>query len=399
MELWDLYDRDGNITGETWERVAGRNNKIPDGRYHMVCEILVRHSDGTFLLTKRHPEKDLYPGFWEATCGGSAVKGEDPITSARRELLEETGIKADDFYLVEHSFSDRSHSMYYSFLTIVDCDKDSIVLQENETVDYRWVDNKGLLEHIDSDLSIKTREERFSCYTDAFRVSDLNGEIRTVLFSSQDLDYRKLQKKTIPNLDIEAIIGVRTPILRNLAKQFAKADDIDKFLNDVPHRFFDEDQLHAFIISGMKDYDKCVCELNKFLPYVNNWATCDQMSPKIFGKHHKELTGEIKKWLKSDKTYTIRFGIGMLMEHFLKEDFNIKYAETVAKIRSDEYYINMMIAWYFATALAFQYDSILPFIENNKLDKWTHNKTIQKAIESYRITDDQKTYLRSLKIK
>ena len=225
----------------------------------------------------------------------------------------------------------------------------------------------------------------------------ITKEIQKQLKEQQDKEYKKLQERTIPGS--REVIGVRTPILRNYAKELAKRDDIDEFLKDLPHKYFDEDQLHAFTISLTKDYEKCIDQLNAFLPYVNNWATCDQMSPKIFKKHKKELTKEINKWLKSKDTYTIRFGIGMLMEHFLDEDFDIKYAEKVAKIRSDEYYINMMIAWYFATALAKQYDAIIPLIENKKLDTWTHNKAIQKSVESYRITDEQKEYLRTLKIK
>ena len=157
--------------------------------------------------------------------------------------------------------------------------------------------------------------------------------------------------------------------------------------------------MHAFIISEIKDFKNCIAEINRFLPYMDNWATCDQLSPKIFKKHHSELFAYIKDWLKSDKVYTLRFGIGMLMEHFLDEDFDIIYPETVLKIRSDEYYVNMMIAWYFATALAKQYKSIIPFIENRSLDIWTHNKAIQKATESYRISTQRKNYLKELKVK
>ena len=195
------------------------------------------------------------------------------------------------------------------------------------------------------------------------------------------------------------MIGVRTPELRKYAKELLKREDIGEFLEILPHEYFDENQLHAFIISGIKDYDKCMKEVDKFLPYVDNWATCDQLSPKVFKKHRPELLKQIKKWIKSKETYTVRFAIGMLMEHFLDEDFDIKYPEMVSKLRSDEYYINMMIAWYFATALAKQYDAILPFIEKKKLDKWTHNKAIQKSVESNRITPEQKEYLKTLKIK
>ena len=224
-------------------------------------------------------------------------------------------------------------------------------------------------------------------------------EIRDELHKHQDLKYRDLQIKILPSVEHEAIIGVRTPELRKYAKQLSKRDDIQEFLDDLPHKFFDEDQLHAFILSEMKDYDKCIGQLEAFLPYVNNWATTDQMSPKVFKKHREDLLNHVNKWIKSTEPYTIRYGIGMLMEHFLEEDFDIKYPEAVAKIRSEEYYVNMMIAWYFATALAKQYDVILPFIENRKLDTWTHNKAIQKSVESYRITPEQKTYLKTLKIK
>ncbi len=227
----------------------------------------------------------------------------------------------------------------------------------------------------------------------------LRDEIIKELYKKQDIQYRDFQVKLIPSKTVDDMIGVRTPELRKYAKELLKREDIGVFLEILPHEYFDEDQLHAFIISGIKDYDKCMEEVDKFLPYVDNWATCDQMSPKVFKKHHPELLKKIKKWIKSKETYTVRFAVGMLMEHFLDEDFDIKYPEIVAKIRSDEYYTNMMIAWYFATALAKQYDVVLPFIEEKRLDKWTHNKAIQKSLESYRITVEQKEYLKSLRIK
>ena len=227
----------------------------------------------------------------------------------------------------------------------------------------------------------------------------ITEEIRNRLFELQDIKYRDFQSGLFPTLEKDVMIGVRTPELRKLAKEYGGREDIGEFLTDLPHKYFDENQLHAFIISGEKNVDTAMAELNAFLPYVDNWATCDQMSPKVFKKHRDKLLVEIDKWLKSELTYTIRFGIGMLMEHFLDEDYDVKYPETVAQIRSEEYYVNMMIAWYFATALAKQYDTILPFIEGKKLDTWTHNKAIQKAVESYRITPEQKGYLKTLKIK
>ena len=224
-------------------------------------------------------------------------------------------------------------------------------------------------------------------------------EIRKQLFEFQDVKYKDFQKNLIPTVDPESIIGVRTPELRKYAKQLVKENKTDDFLSDLPHKYFDENQLHAFILSELKDYEKCVEEVCRFLPYVDNWATCDQMSPNVFKKHRTELMEYIKQWLESDKTYTVRFAIGMLMQHYLDDEFDIGYAEMVQEVKSEEYYINMMIAWYFATALAKQYDNILPILEQNRLDVWTHNKVIQKAVESYRIMPEQKAYLKSLKRK
>ena len=215
------------------------------------------------------------------------------------------------------------------------------------------------------------------------------------LFKLQDKKYQELQYRTIPN--IENIIGVRTPELRKLAKELVKENNYKSFLEELPHKYFDENQLHGFIISEIKDYDECINYTNKFLPYIDNWATCDQMSPKVFKKNKDKLLKEIKVWIKSKDTYTIRFGIGMLMSYFLDEDFDKKYLEIVSKVKSKEYYVNMMIAWFFATSLAKQYKDTITYIEDNKLDIWVHNKTIQKAIESYRITNEQKEYLRGLK--
>lgn len=227
----------------------------------------------------------------------------------------------------------------------------------------------------------------------------ISEDIRTELFRLQDVKYRDFQRKLIPTANPDVVIGVRTPELRKYAKILVKTENIQEFLKELPHQYFDENQLHAFIISEIKDYERCLEAVIQFLPYVDNWATCDQMSPKVFKKHRPELAEQIKDWIQSDKTYTVRFGIGMLMEHFLDEDFDSVYPKMISEIRSDEYYINMMIAWYFATALAKQYDVILPYIEGRRLDVWTHNKVIQKSVESNRIAAEQKDYLRSLKIK
>ena len=230
-------------------------------------------------------------------------------------------------------------------------------------------------------------------------MTDAEKYVRERLFALQDLKYKNFHSKLMPTVDSELVIGVRTPELRRFAKEFSKTDMAEDFLSALPHRYYEENNLHAFMISLMKDYDEAVRRLNVFIPYVDNWATCDMMRPVSFGKHRKELLTEIDEWLKSDEPYTVRFGIEMLMVHYLEDDFDISFPQRVVAIRSDEYYVKMMVAWYFATALAYRYDEILPFIENGLSDPWTHNKAIQKAVESYRITSDQKEYLKELKVK
>lgn len=225
----------------------------------------------------------------------------------------------------------------------------------------------------------------------------ITEEIREELFWLQDSKYREFQSKLIPTVTPDSVIGVRTPALRKYAKELVKREEIGEFLSDLPHQYFDENQLHAFIISQLKDFGRCMECVRTFLPYVDNWATCDQLSPKVFGKNKGELLPQIRKWIASGDTYTVRFGIGMLMQHFLDEDFDPEYPELVAQVRSEEYYVNMMKAWYFATALAKQYETVLPFIEERRLDDWTHRKAIQKSVESYRITEEQKKYLKTLK--
>ena len=227
-------------------------------------------------------------------------------------------------------------------------------------------------------------------------------EIQKELFEKQDLKYKAFQSKLIPTVDAAKVIGVRTPDLRAIAKKFASHPEIEKFLSTLPHEYYDENQVHAFVLSLIKDYDECVSHIDKFLPFVDNWATCDQMRPKVFAKkqYRKPLLNDVERWINAPTTnvYTVRFGIETLMSFFLDDDFNPKFLKRVSKIRSEEYYLNMMVAWFFATALAKQYETTIPFIEKHRLDIWTHNKTIQKAIESYRITEDQKSNLRTLKI-
>lgn len=223
--------------------------------------------------------------------------------------------------------------------------------------------------------------------------------VQTQLFELQDLGYRDFQAKLMPTVNKEKIIGIRTPALRAFAKKYGKTDEAKEYLQILPHQYYEENNLHGLLIEQIKDYDRCLKEIDCFLPYIDNWATCDMLAVKVVKKHLDTFIDEVYRWLESDHTYTIRFGINMLMRYYLDDAFQMEYPEKVAQIRSEEYYVNMMRAWYFATALAKQYDKILPFIEGRKLDVWTHNKTIQKAIESYRIMPDQKEYLRGLKIK
>ena len=223
------------------------------------------------------------------------------------------------------------------------------------------------------------------------------NDILALLFEMRDEKYAAFQAKLIPTYPSDKIIGVRTPLLRTLAKKLYKNEETEDFLSFFPHEYFEENQLHAFIISLEKDFDKCMTEVENFLPMTDNWATCDQLSPNIFKKHTDSLLPYIRKWLTSRHTYTVRFAIGMLMRYYLDEKFSNEYPRMVAEISSEEYYINMMRAWYFATALAKQYQSVIPYIEEKRLDLFTHNKAIQKSVESFRITDEQKQYLKTLK--
>lgn len=228
---------------------------------------------------------------------------------------------------------------------------------------------------------------------------DIIKEIEQTLFTWKDEPYGQFQRKLLPTVPGERVIGVRTPELRKYAKELGKRPDVQQFLEHLPHAYFEEDQLHAFIISGIRDMDECVEQLEKFLPYVDNWATCDQMSPKVFQKNRKQLFPHINAWIASEHPYTVRYGVGMLMQHFLDEDFKPEYPKLVTAIHSEEYYINMEIAWYMATALAKQWESTISYIENKKMGVWVHNKTIQKAVESYRITEEQKCYLKTFRIR
>ena len=209
-----------------------------------------------------------------------------------------------------------------------------------------------------------------------------------------DGEYKEFSAKLMPTVCKDKVIGIRIPVLRKFAKTLT---DYEDFLQNLPHKYFEEDNLHAFLMEREKDFDRCIEKLDAFLPFVDNWATCDSMKPKVLKKEPEKLLAHINRWINSNDVYAVRYGINLLMSFYLDDNFDEKYLKLVADVKTDEYYINMMRAWFFATALAKQYDKTLPYIEEKVLDKWTHNKTIQKAVESFRITKEQKAYLKTLK--
>lgn len=230
-------------------------------------------------------------------------------------------------------------------------------------------------------------------------MDSIEQEIRDALFALQDTAYRDFNARLIPTVDKAAVIGVRVPQVRALARRLAaEKKDVAPFLDALPHRYFEENGVHAALLEGMRDFGACMARTEQFLPFIDNWATCDTLSPRIFGRHKAELRGKIPSWLASAHPYTVRFGIGMLMKWFLDGDFFPGCLGQVAAVRSDEYYVRMMQAWFFATALAKQYDATIPYLEQRRLDPWTHNKAIQKARESFRVSDERKAYVQSLKV-
>lgn len=223
--------------------------------------------------------------------------------------------------------------------------------------------------------------------------------IQQRLFSLGDPTYRSFMINLLPTCNPDFIIGVRTPALRALAKELSGTEEGRAFLSELPHAYFEENNLHAFLLEKIRDFDTAIAEIERFLPYVDNWATCDQMCPKVLGKHTDALLPHIRRYLSSGSEYTVRFGIELLMRFYLDDLFDPAYPEMVARTNDDAYYVHMMIAWYFATALAKQYDAVIPYIQEHRLSRKTHNKAIQKAVESFRITPEQKAYLRTLRIK
>lgn len=212
-------------------------------------------------------------------------------------------------------------------------------------------------------------------------------------------EYKNFYAKLVPNVDSDRILGVKAPIVKDIAKDIYNSANEKEFTRDLPHYFLEENNLHVFLINLEKDFDKCIGSVERFLPYIDNWSTCDSLRPKCFCKNKQKLLLYVKKWISSKAEYAVRFGVGVLMSYYLDDDFQVQFIGDVSKINDERYYVRMMIAWYFATALTKRYDDAIYIFENKVLPVWTHNKAIQKAIESYRIDDEKKDYLKGLKIK
>lgn len=226
------------------------------------------------------------------------------------------------------------------------------------------------------------------------------NEILIALKQCQDEKYALGQAKLVPTLPKDCFLGLKMPRLREIEREFRSSEVKNDFLKELPHRYFEENWLHALMISHTNDFSVSIQEIEAFLPFIDNWAVCDSLKPKSFNKvEPKILLSYIRRWIRSKETYTCRFGIEMLMDHFLDKNFERKQLNLVTKVKANDYYVDMMVAWYMATALAKQWDATIRVLEANLLPTWTHNKTIQKAIESFRISEEKKNYLRTLKRK
>lgn len=348
--------------------------------------------DGNRFLACQRPAHKDRALLWEF-AGGKVEPDETGPQALIRECREELGITVsvgDVFMDVTHTYPDLTIHLTLYHAAIA---KGTPRLLEHSAM--RWVTVKEMdaLPFCPADAVILERLRGYD------RSEDVRRRLTEQLFSLGDAAYREFHCRLIPTVPPEAVIGVRTPALRSLAKELQRSPDASVFLDSLPHRYYEENNLHGMLLSEMRDFDRTIAELDRFLPSVDNWATCDLLAPRAFRSHPPELLPHIDRWLASDHPYTVRFAIGMLMKYYLDEAFMPEYPDRVAAVTGKDYYIRMMVAWYFATALAKQYEAALPYLETRRLDPWTHNKAIQKAVESYRITDTQKTYLRSLKIK
>lgn len=333
-----------------------------------------------FLICQRPPHKAR--GLMWEFVGGKVEPGETRQQALIRECREELDIvvAVDDVFMeLVHEYPDLTIRLIVYNAVISDGTPKKL-----EHNDIRWI-------------RVEEIPKYDFCPADKVILEKLmHSGIQEALFNLQDMAYKAFQSKLIPNISPDSVIGVRMPELRKFCKAIKDTPEANAFLHDLPHRYYDENNLHGALISEIKDFDRAIAALDAFLPYVDNWATCDLMSPKSFRRVRDRILPHVRRWLSSEHTYTVRFGIGVLLRDFLDKEFQPGYLSWVADIHSQEYYINMMIAWYFATALAKQYDSALPYFENHVLDQWTHNKAIQKARESYRVSDDHKDYLSTL---
>jgi len=341
--------------------------------------------DNERFLACQRPAHKARGLLWEFV-GGKVEPGETKEQALIRECREELDITVsvgEIFMEVVHEYPDLTIR-----LTLYNAGIAEGIPQALEHHDLKWITTSeiDLYDFCPADEEILVR------------LKTIRNGVHAGLYRLQDSSYKEFQCKLMPTVDPDKVLGVRMPQLRKFAKQFEKIYDTESFLNTLPHEFYEEDNIHGILISGMRDYDQTIAALDRFLPYVDNWATCDLLSPESFRSHPAELIPQVKEWLSSGKVYTCRFAVGVLMKYYLDDAFLPDYPLLVASIQTDEYYLRMMIAWYFATALAKRYDFVIQYLENPILDTWTHNQTIRKAIESYRISDEKKAYLRTLKL-
>ncbi len=342
-----------------------------------------------FLICQRpaHKARGL---MWEFV-GGKVEPGEDHKEALVRECQEELDVTVrvgDVYFTVEHKYPDITVRLSIYHACIIEG-----TIQMLEHNDIRWITPDEIPQY----TFCPADRDILAAITNSYQSYSKN--IADKIKSCQDFAYKEFQTKLIPNIDSDAVIGVRVPNLRKLATAVSRSPDVTLFLSMLPHCSYEENILHAILISQHKTIEETVAALDTFLPYVDNWAVCDTIAPKVFKSHSDSLLSTVKHWLRSDHPYTVRYAIGVLLRYFLSDGYSPEQLEWVCDISSQEYYVKMMVAWYFATALAFQYDDAITFLENKKLTVWIHNKTIQKALESYRIPDQRKDYLRSLRIK
>lgn len=342
--------------------------------------------DGDRFLACQRPAHKARGLLWEFV-GGKTEPGETRQEALIRECREELAVTirvGEVFMSLIHEYPDLTVRLTLFNATIA-----SGTIQKLEHNDIRWITTA----EIDQYPFCPADEEIL------LRLKTIQTGVQAQLLSMAEEKYKTFQCSLMPTVAKSKVLGVRIPMLRKLAKEIASSSACAEFLDSLPHKYYEEDNLHGLLICRMQNYEETIAALDRFLPYVDNWATCDLIAPKSFLKRPEKLLTKVKEWIDSDHPYTVRFGIGVLLRYYLDEGFSPELLQIVAKIQSNAYYVNMMIAWYLATALAKQYEYTIPLIEQSVLSKWIHNKTIQKAIESYRITEKKKLYLKTLKRK